>query len=529
MAGTFARCLVVNLTQKTVLSRGRRGWLYDPSTMGSSAPVCTTLQSSGRATPTVRPPFIALAFAMPPAETAAWIDADPGRIPPPSQTGHGFHHASDRVRRRPIHRRHAVIVGLLALGVVALTAARFTMHNAADVTRQHGLALPRLTAETLTVDPAGPLINRRQIVAVRRTYPTNQVDAIETTLLQQGKGSIPSAITFDVNGVAFSPDGNLLAGAYSDGAIRLWNPATGRLHGPVLQVGSGSPPSVTAVAFSPDGNLLAGAYSDGAIRLWNPATGRLHGPVLQVGSGSPPSMTAVAFSPDGNLLAGAYIDGAIRLWNPATGQLVGRPLPAGSSVFGVAFSPDGKLLASADADGKVRLWNPATGQPARAPLPAGSSVFGVAFSPDGKLLASADADGTVHLWNTATGQPARAPLPAGSSVNCVAFSPDGKLLASADADGTVHLWNTATGQPARAPLPAGSSVNCVAFSPDGKLLASADADGIIHQWNTATSQPVSPDTGGGFVLVASVIALVLSALVATITASEIWLARKILG
>ncbi len=357
MAGTFARCLVVNLTQKTVLSRGRRGWLYDPSTMGSSAPVCTTLQSSGRATPTVRPPFIALAFAMPPAETAAWIDADPGRIPPPSQTGHGFHHASDRVRRRPIHRRHAVIVGLLALGVVALTAARFTMHNAADVTRQHGLALPRLTAETLTVDPAGPLINRRQIVAVRRTYPTDQVDAIETTLLQQGKGSIPSAITFDVNGVAFSPDGN----------------------------------------------LLAGAYSDGAIRLWNPATGRLHGPVLQVGSGSPPSMTAVAFSPDGNLLAGAYIDGAIRLWNPATGQLVGRPLPAGSSVFGVAFSPDGKLLAS------------------------------------------------------------------------------------------------------------------------------ADADGIIHQWNTATSQPVSPDTGGGFVLVASVIALVLSALVATITASEIWLARKILG
>ena len=216
---------------------------------------------------------------MAPAETAARIDADPGRNPPPSQIRHGFPHANDRACRRPTHRRHTVIVGLLVLGVVALTAVRFTIHNAADATRQHGLDLTRLTAETLTVDPAGPVIARRQTIAVRRTHLTDQVDAIKTTLLQQGKSGIPLAITFVVNGVAFSPDGSLLAGAYSDGAIRLWNPATGSLHGPVLQVGSSSPASVTAIAFSPDGNLLAGAYSDGAIRLWNPATGSLHGPV----------------------------------------------------------------------------------------------------------------------------------------------------------------------------------------------------------------------------------------------------------
>ena len=112
------------------------------------------------------------------------------------------------------------------------------------------------------------------------------------------------------------------------------------------------------VAFSPDGALLATGQAGGAVQLWNLATRQAAGAPLPADPSG--SVNGVAFSPDGRLLAAAYADGYVRLWNPITGQAVGGPLQAYAgpvaAVTGVAFSPDGKLLASADGDGTVRLW-----------------------------------------------------------------------------------------------------------------------------------------------------------------------------
>ena len=85
-----------------------------------------------------------------------------------------------------------------------------------------------------------------------------------------------------------------------------------------LQKLEGHTDEVDAVAFSQDGSLLASASGDKTVRLWNPATGQ----EVQKLEGHTEWVRAVAFSQDGWLLASASRDEAVRLWNPATGQEV---------------------------------------------------------------------------------------------------------------------------------------------------------------------------------------------------------------
>ena len=71
--------------------------------------------------------------------------------------------------------------------------------------------------------------------------------------------------TGQVNAVALSPDGRHLLTASHDGAIRIWDAATGS---PVKSFDWGIGP-VTAVAFAPDGLTCAAAGLNGRLVLWD--------------------------------------------------------------------------------------------------------------------------------------------------------------------------------------------------------------------------------------------------------------------
>ena len=129
---------------------------------------------------------------------------------------------------------------------------------------------------------ATPVIARQLAVAAWSASPTDQAGtAISAFLAEQRQDGILPADPDLVNGVAFSPDGTILASADSDGTVRLWNPATDQPVGSPLQTGIQSGSGVNGVAFSPDGKILASADSDGTVRLWNAATGKPVGSPLR--------------------------------------------------------------------------------------------------------------------------------------------------------------------------------------------------------------------------------------------------------
>ena len=113
---------------------------------------------------------------------------------------------------------------------------------------------------------------------------------------------------------------------------------------------------VNGVAFSPDGRLLATTGNDGLIHLWNVSSGQQLATRSHDGSSF-----GVGFSPDGRRLASTSVDRTVKLWTVSGDSLAAdEPLTLTGhtgAVYRVAWSPDGRWLATASRDGTSRIYS----------------------------------------------------------------------------------------------------------------------------------------------------------------------------
>jgi periodic tryptophan protein 2 len=257
---------------------------------------------------------------------------------------------------------------------------------------------------------------------------------------------------FDMNTLAYAPDGQYIATGGDDGKVKVWNTVSGFCF---VTFSDHSAP-VSVVEFAKHGQILFSASLDGTVRAFDLVRYRNFRTFT---SPKPVQFSALAVDPSGEVVAAGSTDSfEIFLWSVQTGKLLDILSGHEGPISSLAFQPTGNLLASASWDRTVRVWTIYGRSGAVEPYQLNSDVLSLAFRPDGRELAASTLDGQISFWDVGLG----------------------KQTATIDGRRDVSGGRKADDRVTAANNAAGKSYNSLAYTADGRcLLAGGNSKYVV--------------------------------------------------
>jgi WD40 repeat protein len=297
-----------------------------------------------------------------------------------------------------------------------------------------------------------------------------------------------------IRAIAFSPDGRSVATGCTDGRVRSWDVATGR-----VGMRAVAPGAVSSVAWSRDGAAIVVGTSSAKVVAFDAATGAT---AWTYDAATVPRQRDTQIARDAVAATWVDPDGVLQILDLRDER---RAVTA-VDVHGKDSAYPWKRAVSADlrrivalqdvvVDTKtkaiqsmLRAWDVGSTSP-----PAEMKQYGdfLAVSVDGRVAAAGDRE--VAVYDLAVSPPRQVTLIAApplrdrvawsSSFTRAAFSRDASRLAVGDIDGVVHVYSIPSGVEVRTLRGHRATIMTVAFSDDGTMLASGSLDGTALIWD----------------------------------------------
>ena len=192
-----------------------------------------------------------------------------------------------------------------------------------------------------------------------------------------------------------------------DGEVKVFDAATGQL---VVEIKNAHSDTCFGLAFSPDGKMLATGGADKFVKVFELPSGQF----VKSFEGHTHHVMDVGWKHDGKLLASAGADNTIKVWDFDKGEQTRTINAHGQQITRLQFVGRTSQVLTCSGDRNARYWNVDNGGGGITFGGSTDFLYAIGVSPDGKVVATGGQEGVVRLYNGTNGQLIKALAPPGA-------------------------------------------------------------------------------------------------------------------